>query len=148
MKGQDLFTRIITKLDIADVCWNWTGCKNPAGYGVITADGKLKLAHRVTYELHKGEIPENLIVRHICDNSSCCNPNHLELGTLKQNQEDVDSRGRRPKGMNHWKTKLSDEQIDAIRKDRRRQVDIASEYGVAQAHVSFIKSGKTRKLTQ
>ena len=72
-------------------CWCWTGCKCGTikkQYGVIRDNYKQKKVHRVSYELHKGEIPEGMVVRHMCDNKLCVNPNHLELGTVGDNNRD------------------------------------------------------------
>ena len=69
-------------------CWNWNKSCNPNGYGQIRLEGKNGYVHRVVYSVFVQEIPENLIVRHKCDNKKCCNPEHLELGTRSENQLD------------------------------------------------------------
>ena len=72
-----------------DDCWEWTAGKNTRGYGQFKIlPSKPALAHRVSYELHKGEIPKGLHVLHSCNNASCVNPNHLRVGTAKENYED------------------------------------------------------------
>lgn len=78
-----------------DDCWEFQGCRGAKGYGRIHTPGGIKLAHRVSWEIHNGEIaPRGLVVRHKCDNPPCCNPNHLEIGTYAQNTEDAIVRGR------------------------------------------------------
>lgn len=69
-------------------CWNWGKAKTN-GYGQITYNGKSYLTHRLVYELNNQELPDLLLVRHKCDNKSCCNPEHLELGTHSDNSNDV-----------------------------------------------------------
>lgn len=71
-------------------CWNWDGAKNSAGYGRITlptgkAGGETKYAHRVAYEVFVGPVPEGLKIDHLCRNTSCCNPDHLEPVTQTVN---------------------------------------------------------------
>ena len=75
-------------------CWPWSGICDEHGYGrVIFMTSKVK-AHRVSYEMRYGPIPDGLLVRHKCDNPNCVNPNHLELGTQKDNANDMSKRGR------------------------------------------------------
>ena len=66
-------------------CWVWTGAKARGGYGHINIGGKFPSAHRVVYEMIKGEIPEGLLLDHLCRNPSCVNPDHLEPVTHKEN---------------------------------------------------------------
>lgn len=77
-------------------CWEWSGAKDRDGYGILKVDGKLPRAHRVAYELAKGEVPAGQVVRHTCDNRACCNPSHLILGTIADNNRDRTERKRTP----------------------------------------------------
>lgn len=83
-------------------CWLWTGSKlkrKGREYGQIRVNGKTSKAHAVSYKIHKGEIPKGLWVLHSCDNPSCVNPEHLWLGTAKDNTADMYEKGRaRPGG--------------------------------------------------
>lgn len=65
-------------------CWNWTGSTDK-GYGRINVNGKPVGVHRVMYEVHYGQIPENLSIDHLCRNTRCANPDHLEAVTLAEN---------------------------------------------------------------
>lgn len=75
-------------------CWLWMGHLNESGYGQINIDGKFPLTHRVSWELHKGSIPDGMQVLHKCDVRRCWNPEHLFLGTHMDNMRDMISKGR------------------------------------------------------
>jgi hypothetical protein len=96
-KGLDLFTRLLNKVeeDQTTGCWEWQGAKNNIGYGMIRDEKKMRTTHRVSYEEHNNvKIPPGMCVCHKCDNPGCVNPNHLWLGTRKQNTDDMWSKGR------------------------------------------------------
>lgn len=76
-------------------CWNWLGSKNRGGYGLFSSvNDRHGTAHRVSYKLFKGEIPENMQVCHTCDNPACVKPAHLWLGTTQDNKKDQLNKGR------------------------------------------------------
>ena len=78
-------------------CWNWNGGKLVEGYGRFVDRGKYVLAHRVSWEIHNGPIPEGLCVLHRCDNPPCTNPDHLFVGTHGDNARDRAAKGRNGK---------------------------------------------------
>lgn len=130
-------------------CWFWMGsCKAKMPYGNLKVRGKTEIAHRVSYRLFVGEIPANKIVRHRCDIPLCVNPEHLELGTHKENARDRDFRGRANslRGENHPHTKLTDSIVLEIRRlwkiGGRRQSEIASLMGVTKSIVQRVCSRK------
>ncbi len=76
-------------------CWIWIGSTNPNGYGQLrVTKRKLVLAHRFSYELHKGRIPKRRFVLHKCDNPPCVKPTHLKLGNNSDNMKDASRKGR------------------------------------------------------
>jgi|688.fasta_scaffold575188_2 hypothetical protein len=102
--------------DVTD-CWEWTAALNNIGYGMFRwASNKMRSAHRVSYELFNGPIPDGMAVCHKCDNPKCVNPKHLWVGTLKQNAQDMVAKGRSGRGMFGYKHKFGTcEHCGAIR---------------------------------
>lgn len=81
-----------SKVIKGDGCWEWVGSKNGGNYGKLGVSGTTIYAHRISYELHKGPIPDGMHVDHICRNRSCVNPDHLRTVTNKQNHENLNHR--------------------------------------------------------
>lgn len=87
--------RFYEKVQKTESCWLWKGALNSRGYGSLgNGAGKRILAHRYSYVLHRGEIPEGLIVCHTCDVRECVNPEHLWVGTHKDNSDDMFAKNR------------------------------------------------------
>jgi hypothetical protein len=82
------------QLDWPSECWEWIGPRTDRGYGHLVINKKNKRAHRVAYELAVGPIPAGLVVMHRCDNPPCCNPAHLSVGTVAENNADAARKGR------------------------------------------------------
>lgn len=98
--SQESLERFFSKIDTRGPmdCWNWVATKNQKGYGRIKVDKMWYSAHRFLWQLVNGPIPRGLLVCHSCDNPSCCNPNHLWLGTHQENMDDMVEKGRSIKG--------------------------------------------------
>ena len=125
-------------------CWLWTaGVVGGTGYGKIqdTRGGRYLRAHRVSWELAHGPIPDGMRVLHRCDNPPCVNPAHLFLGTDADNQHDMRAKGRfiQPRGERAGQAKLTTEQVLRIRSDPRTLREIAADYGTGLMAVSRIK---------
>lgn len=95
-KGTPILIRLLNKIVINEKtdCWEWQGGTNNIGYGLIRDEHGMRTVHRVSYEQHKGPIPYGMCVLHDCDNPVCANPNHLKVGTHKDNTQDMIRKGR------------------------------------------------------
>lgn len=129
-------------------CWLWTGAKNRKGYGMfwpgVTQCGT---AHRASYRIFNGHIPPGQMILHSCNTPSCVNPNHLRLGSHRDNMDDMVKAGRGkgkpgPRGTKQGRSKLTETQVLAIRADTRPQRSIAREYGISQTNVCHIQAKK------
>jgi hypothetical protein len=93
--------RFWSKVDKAPDCWEWNAALNNKGYGIFLWKGKPKLSHRVAWMLHTGAsdlLPPEDKLLHSCDNTKCVNPDHLRIGTQKDNARDMMERGRWGRG--------------------------------------------------
>jgi len=88
-----MMNRFEQKIDKSGDCWIWTGNKSKNGYGRFAFDNRNALAHRVSYALYVGRIPDGMFVCHSCDVKACVNPEHLWLGTNSDNQKDSVAKG-------------------------------------------------------
>lgn len=125
-------------------CWLWTGYLFSSGYGGFnTKNGRHTHAHRYSWTLHRGPIPDDLIVCHKCDVRCCVNPDHLFVGTYSDNANDMHAKGRNntPRGERHVKARLTDQNIRDIRADTRSLVVIGKDYGVDKQYIWKIKRG-------
>lgn len=131
-------------------CWRWIGLtkanRSSMAYGSFRTDNGMRPAHRVSFQLCVGAIPDGLIVRHKCDNPLCVNPSHLETGTHKDNVADRYKRGRafHRKGQEHGNAKLTEDDVRSIRvrlANGESQRSVAASYGISQFGVRHARDG-------
>lgn len=141
--------RLALRLDMSDAatCWPYQGgASTRSGHRQIWDRGRMRFVHRVAWELANGPIPNGMKVCHRCDNPPCCNPQHLFLGTIADNNADRDRKGRHValRGEDHGNAKLTADQVAAIRELASADVPqklIAKAVGISQSNVSDIHSG-------
>ncbi len=133
--------RFWDRVEKSDSCWRWTGYLTK-GYGRIRVDNQHIRAHRLSYQIHFGEIPAGLHVLHHCDNPACVNPDHLYVGTDKDNARDRVVRGRQPRhfGEANPHAKLTAVDVAAIRAGGN-VANMAKRYGVSPSTVYMARRG-------
>jgi hypothetical protein len=158
-KRDTLENRLWAKIDkrSENECWPWCANKNNKGYGMIRLGGKQPkaLSHRVVFELEKERIPNGKVIMHSCDNPECCNPNHLFLGTMKDNHADMVAKGRRVIGWNpdnkpphkfgstHGFAKLTEEQAREIKFSKAPTKLLCAKFSICRSVIKRIRSGKS-----
>ncbi len=147
----DIKERFLSKVkkDPVTGCWEWIASKDSDGYGQFGLEGKNKRAHRLSYELLVSPIKGDLCVCHHCDNPGCVNPDHLFIGTLKDNSQDCIKKGRHTTPFKNGHThscKLSDDDVRKIKqeliKGELTQAQIGKKFGALQVTIHQIKIGK------
>ncbi len=151
-KNATLSERVWDKVQKTDNCWEWTGAKNPKGYGMLTYHNEQFLVHRVSYELAFGPIPPGIWVLHHCDNPACVRPDHLFLGTVLDNNRDMTQKGRHgytgSLGESHPNHLLTEDVVRQIRAEykahtRGLRIELAKKYGVTPATIKDVVSRRS-----
>jgi len=126
-------------------CWVWMGSTQVRGYGEIISNNRKHLAHRASYEAFVGKIPKGMYVCHACDNVACVNPNHLFLGTQKQNLQDMASKGRSTWGEKNANAKLTEAQVKEIKQGfqaGKTDTELAMQFNISRSTIYGIRNNK------
>ena len=144
---QNIYARFLSKTDTQgfqhDMCWIWKGASKGNGYGNIRHNQHNITAHRLSYMLFVGDIPQGKEVCHKCDNRKCVNPDHLFLGTREDNMQDAKQK-RRTTGGSRKHLKESD--VQEIRQRLAAGVPlhiISARFNITQERINSIRRGDT-----
>lgn len=141
--------RFYQRVQKTNYCWIWEGYKSPAGYGVVTIYGEQHQTHRLSWMFECGPIPKGMIIMHTCDNPSCVNPDHLKLGTQRDNMHDMWDKGRGNPGHlcgeESPPSKLTDVDVIKIRLSNELIKVLAKKFGVSTSTVCDIQKGRIWK---
>lgn len=149
--GLSLKARLMARVAKSTTCWEWTGGRDKRGYGRLNIGNVPHLAHRTSWEVHKGPIPTGGHILHKCDNPACVRPSHLFLGSHADNMADKMQKGRHRYGTSHGekhgRAKLTEPQVLTILRDRKDATTyaLAKEFGVSQATMWAIRHRRTWK---
>lgn len=148
------------------VCHVWTAALNAKGYGHFAAEGKIRRAHIVAWEIvNVRRVPSGCVVMHICDNRACVNPDHLRVGTAMDNTQDMIAKGRKryptgddsgrrkhpsvfPVGEKCVQSKLTELDVRSIRNEQRSSRAVAVEFGVSHSAVLAVRRRETWRHVQ
>lgn len=142
------FWEKIDRISHKSGCWVWLAARHKFGYGRLSLPGRPSrhiYAHRFSWILHYGSIPDGLCVLHRCDNPACANPEHLFLGTRCDNCHDRENKGRGTFGETHPQAKLCEKDVVEIRKAKLSGVQLATKFGVSPMLITRIRKGRIWK---
>lgn len=136
--------RFFSRVDVQKQprCWIYKGSVTHEGYPSFSFRGKSIGGHRFSYMVFHGEIPQDLVIRHTCDNPKCVNPYHLETGTHQDNMRDKLIRDRTVKGTRNGRSVLTEDQVRQIAERGGTYKELALEYNVCTDTIKNILTGK------
>lgn len=150
MASEPLESRLLRNVTKTETCWLWTGALAAFGYGTVNSKGRRSIrAHRLSWEIYRGEIPAGLCVLHKCDVPACVNPDHLFLGTKSDNMRDCAVKGRlgqqldpaKFKAANRRRSPFTEDVIRLIRSSPESHTALGKHYGVTKGAIWRIRKG-------
>ena len=151
LRGRPLLERFEEKFRKTPGCWEWLASRLPFGYGQIMINKRPRVAHRISYSLYVGPIPDGMQVLHKCDNPPCVNPDHLWIGTHADNMKDKVLKGRSNNkekgspGEKNGRAKLTEINVRNIRSSTEQTKILAARYGVERTRIQKIRSNSSWK---
>jgi hypothetical protein len=144
----DRFWQKVILVDDSHSCWEWQGYRQKRGYGIIGEMKRQILTHRCSWALTYGPVPDGKMVLHHCDNPPCVRPNHLFLGSQKDNSDDMIAKGRnrQPRGENSAHAVLTEDDVRSIRAwvvSGAKMAEVATLYGVSLGCICHIIAGRS-----
>ena len=147
----DNFWKKVDKTTNSNGCWLWTKCCDRDGYGVtggpLQKYFKTDRVHRVSAALAGMDITTKPVVRHMCHNVKCLNPDHLKLGTHAENEKDKIEAGRNLFGEKHHQARLTENDVREIRSKyssgKYKQWELGKMYGISRPAIGYIVYNKT-----
>lgn len=131
-------------------CWEWAASRRPTGYGVLSiGQQRLEYAHRISWTVHRGPIPDGQFVCHSCDNPPCINPDHLFLGSVADNNTDMAEKQRHAYGEINGRARLSNADVEQIRAELAAgalPAEIAARWHITRGYVYGIKARARRRI--
>jgi len=134
-------------------CWLWIGAYSSFGYGQLWGGKSFGVpgniaAHQASWIFNRGPIPDGMVIMHKCDNPSCVNPDHLRVGTFKDNTADMLRKNRSPKGESSYRAILKEADIKVIR-DRSIPIkELTKRFGVTKAAIDNIRLRRSWRHVQ
>ena len=137
--------RFRNKYEVYGDCWIWVAARTEKGYGRYFHNGRLERAHRASWMIHVGEIPDGMQVLHDCDNPACVKPEHLWLGTNRQNMDDKIAKDRQRRGSDMTTAVLNETIVREMRNNYTgrygEQAALAKKHGVKISTIGAALSG-------